>query len=94
MKRALFLLSLAALLTGCSMVSGARHPDGRLVVTSWRFLWKSEAIRFTASDMIGTNNQPLHVTLSIGKSATDSESVGAVTEGITKAVIKSTVPIP
>lgn len=86
----LFLLCLLCLFaaTGCSMVSGTRHADGRLVVTSWRFLWKSEAIRFTARD---TN---FVAVLSIGKSASDEASVAAVTEGITRAVLKTAVPLP
>ena len=86
--RALALFAGCLLLCGCSMVSGTRHADGRLVVTSWRFLWKSEAIRFTAHD---TN---FVAVLSIGKSASDDASVAAVTEGITRAVLKTAVPLP
>lgn len=75
--------------SGCSMISGTRHPDGRLVVTTWRLLWKSEAIRFTTND--ATN---FAVTLAIGKSNTDDEAVAAVTEAAVKAALKSVVPIP
>lgn len=68
------------------MVSGTRHTDGRLVVTSWRFLWKSEAISFTAGD---TN---FNATLRIGKSATDAESTAAVTQAIVTGLVKGFVP--
>lgn len=88
-----FLLCLLCLLclfvaTGCSMVSGTRHADGRLVVTSWRLLWKSEAIHFSAGD---TN---FSATLSIGRSAVDEAAVAAVTEAAVKAALKSVSPLP
>lgn len=74
------------LLCGCSMVSGTRHTDGRLVVTSWRLLWKSEAIRFSAGD---TN---FSATLSIGKSATDAEATAAVTQAVVTGIMKGFIP--
>lgn len=74
------------LLCSCSMVSGTRHADGRLVVTSWRFLWKSEAVRFTASD---TN---FVAVLSIGKSSTDDEATAAVTQAVVTGLVKGFVP--
>lgn len=70
------------------MVSGSRKTDGTLIVTSWRLLWKSEAICFSAGD---TN---FNATLRIGKSSTDDEAVAAVTEAAVKAALKSVIPIP
>lgn len=68
------------------MVSGTRHADGRLVVTSWRLLWKSEAIRFTAHD---TN---FVAVLTIGKSGTDTEATAAVAQAIVTGIVKGVVP--
>lgn len=69
--------------TGCSMVSGSR---GDIRITSWRFLWKSEAIRFSVVD------SNLVATLSVGKSATDEQSVNAVTEAVVAGLVKGFVP--
>jgi hypothetical protein len=82
----LLVLALCLLASGCSMVSGTRHDDGRMVVTSWRLLWKSEAISFTARD---TN---FSATLRIGKSAVDEQSVNAVTEAVVAGLVKGFVP--
>lgn len=71
------------------MVSGTRHADGRLVVTSWRCLWKSEAIKFS----IAESNQ-LTATLSVGKSSTDDEAVAAITAAAVSAALKGVVPMP
>lgn len=81
----LYLLSsiLVILTTGCSMVSGQR---GDIRVTSWRFLWKSEAIRFSVVD------SNLVATLSVGQSASDEASVNAVTEAVVAGVVKGFVP--
>ena len=68
------------------MISGTRHADGRLVVTSWRLLWKSEAISFSTGD---TN---FSACLRIGKSATDDEAVAAVTAAAVQAALKGVVP--
>lgn len=73
-------------LTGCSMVSGTRHADGRLVVTSWRCMWKSEAIKFSVAD------SNLVATLTLGKSATDEKSVNAFTEAIVAGMVKGLGP--
>jgi len=73
---------------GCSMVSGTRHADGRLTITSWRAFWKSETIAFSVAD---TN---LSVTLTVGRSATDAEALAAVTEAAVAAAMKSAVPVP
>lgn len=69
--------------SGCSMVSGHRKPDGTIVVTSWRFLWKSEAIVFSLASPTNFSAQ-----LSIGKSVTDAQAVGAVTEGVVRALTR------
>jgi hypothetical protein len=84
-RRSLFLLlGLAALLgSGCSVVRGTRTPDGALVVSSYRALWKSEAIEFTTTP--GTN---FSVTLRIGKSRTDEQSVALATEAAVKALVR------
>ena len=82
----LTLIPLTMLFAGCSMVSGTRKTDGTLVVTSWRMLWKSEAISFTAGD---TN---FSATLRIGKSTTDAEATAAVTQAIVTGVVKGFVP--
>lgn len=83
----LFLLSLL-ILSGCSMVSGKRRADGSLVVTSWRLLWKSEAIQFSAAD---TN---FNAALAIGKSRSDEESIRLAAEAAVKAAVKSAIPMP
>lgn len=68
------------------MVSGTRHADGRLVVTSWRCMWKSEAIKFSVAD------SNLVATLTLGKSATDEKSVNAFTEAIVAGMVKGLGP--
>jgi hypothetical protein len=70
------------------MVSGKRRPDGTLTVTSWRALWKSEAVAFTAA------GEDFSTTLAIGKSRSDEESLKLAAEAAVKAAVKSTLPIP
>lgn len=76
------LLAPAILLPGCAMVSGKRQPDGTLTVTSWRLFWKSERIEFATS---GTN---WSVSLRVGSSITDAQSVKAVAEGAAQGAVK------
>lgn len=78
----LLLCSLCVLLlnTGCSVTRGTRTPDGSLTVSNWRFLWRSEAVRFE------TNSTNFNARLVIGKSASDDAAVGAVVEGVVKGV--------
>lgn len=79
---------LCVLCVSCSMVSGKRRTDGSLVVTSWRLLWKSEAIEFSAGD---TN---FSATLRVGKSRSDEEAIKLAAEAAARAAVKSIVPIP
>lgn len=75
-------LSLGFILAGCSVTRGTRTPDGTLTVSNYRALWTTEAVNFS----LAASN--LTVTLRIGASATDSESVGAVTEGVVKGLTR------
>lgn len=83
---ALRLCVFALILTGCSMVSGTRRADGTLMVTSWRLLWKSEAIRFS---VVSTN---FSSTLEIGSSTTDAAAVESVVKGAVEGAMKGVVP--
>lgn len=73
-----FLLFIA----GCSVVTGQRTPDGTITVTSWRCLWKTEAV--TVSAAYAATNFNIH--LSVGKSQTDSAAVAAVASGAVKGL--------
>jgi hypothetical protein len=73
---------LALFCLGCSVTRGTRTPDGTLTVSNYRALWTTEAVNFS----LAASN--LTVTLRIGASATDSESVGAVTEGVVKGLTR------
>jgi hypothetical protein len=86
---ALCLCASVANLSGCSVVAGKRTPDGTLTVSSFRCLWRSEAVVFTAS-VADTNLQPAtcNVELKLGTSATDSAAVGAVTAGAVKGLTR------
>jgi hypothetical protein len=83
----------ALLCVGCSMVSGTRKPDGELVVTSWRMLWKSEAVDFSITEiqpspLAPRPSTPFTARLVIGKSSSDDAAVGAVTEGAVKGATR------
>jgi hypothetical protein len=85
----LILCLLCLFVAGCSFTRGIRHPDGTFTVANYRFLWRSEAVAFTAG-VAGTNLQPapFNVQLKIGHSASDSQSVSAVTEGAVKGLTR------
>lgn len=72
------------LLTGCSSITGERTAqDGsKLTIRANRFLWKSEKISFALE------SQGLKATLSVGSSATDDKTAGAIAEGAVKALTK------
>lgn len=72
--------------TGCSVTRGTRQPDGTLVVTNYRLLWKSEAVSFT------TNSTNFNARLTLGKSTSDDAAVGAVVEGVTTGIMKGALP--
>lgn len=67
------------------MISGSR---GDIHITSWRCLWKSEAIVFSVVD------SNLVASLAVGKSRSDEESIALATAAAVQAAIKSTIPIP
>lgn len=73
----------AALLGGCSF-SAVRHGETRAV--NVRLLWWTENFGF---DVQTTN---LNARLNLGKSVTDSDSVGAVAEGVTAGAVKGVLP--
>lgn len=77
------------LAAGCSSVTGTRKPDGTLTVTSFRALWKSEAIAFSLKDTNGFT-----ATLTIARSGTDEQSVKAAVEGAVSAIIRAYRPLP
>lgn len=77
-----------AFFTGCAMVSGERKADGALIVTSWRLLWKSEAINFSVTD------SNLTARLAVGNSTTDDQALAIAAEAAVKAALKSIAPIP
>jgi len=64
---------------GCCVTAGT---DGTIKVFSARFLWKSEDVAFAVR---GTN---INAKLTLGKSVTDADAVGAVTEGAVKALTR------
>ena len=80
----LALCFLCVLLCSCSAVTGQRKPDGTIIVTQWRLLWKSEAVNVVAN-YAATN---FNLQVSVGKSASDDASVGAVTEGAVRAITR------
>ena len=51
-------------------------------IKSCRFLWQSENILFTVSDGTFTHS------LSIGKSSSDADAIGAITEAAVRGVVK------
>jgi hypothetical protein len=79
-----FLLSAFAL-TGCSVATAKRTADGVITVSSFRCLWKTEAVSVNTSF---TAPAAFHLNLSVGQSATDSQSVSAVTEGAVKGLTR------
>jgi hypothetical protein len=90
MRRPLhFLCVLLLILSGCSVVAGKRTPDGTISVSSFRCLWRSEAVLFTTT-VADTNLQPatFNVQLRLGTSAADSAAVGAVTAGAVKGLTR------
>jgi len=74
----LCLCAFVVLLVGCS-ISAVKHGDTKAF--NARVLWWTENFGF---DVKATN---FNARLNLGKSATDSESVGAVTEGAVKGVV-------
>ena len=76
---ALWLCALVVFLTGCCVTAGT---DGNIKVISCRFLWKSEDVSFSVRS---TN---INARLTLGKSNTDADAVGAVTEGAVKALTR------
>ena len=83
-KLSLFIL---LVITGCSVTTGERKPDGTLAVHNYRLLWASEGINFTTASSNGFT-----ATLSVQKSNPDAQSIGAVAEGITKGLAASVKP--
>jgi hypothetical protein len=78
-----------AILTGCSVTRGTRHPDGSLTVVNYRLLWSSEAVDFSVTQPSTLNSQPsFNARLKIGKSATDDEAVAAVVAGVVKGITR------
>jgi hypothetical protein len=73
------ILFIGVLISGCCVTAGT---DGNIRVISCRLLWKSEDISFSVRS---TN---LNARLSIGKTTTDANAVGAVTEGAVKALTR------
>lgn len=65
------------------MISGSR---GDIRITSWRFLWKSEAIVFSVVD------SNLVASLSVGKSRSDEESVALAAAAAVQAAMKGVMP--
>jgi hypothetical protein len=70
---------------GCSVTSARRSPDGTIVVNSFRCLWKTEAVRVDASY---APPQTFNLKMTVGYSASDDKSVGAVAEGAVKALTR------
>lgn len=91
MKSKLAMACLAMALTGCSSIHGTRTlPDGTtLAVHSTRWFWASESITAGTKDAQG-----FEFTLVIGKSSSDSQSIGAVAKGIAEGVVKGMSPAP
>lgn len=77
------ILHFALLITGCSVITGTR---GDIRITSWRCLWKSEAIQFSVVD------SNLVATLSVGKSRSDEESIALAAAAAVQAAMKGVVP--
>lgn len=65
------------------MISGSR---GDIRITSWRFLWKSEAIVFSVVD------SNLVASLAVGKSRSDEESIALATQAAVAAAMKGVAP--
>lgn len=65
------------------MITGSR---GDIRVTSWRFLWKSEAIVFSVVD------SNLVASLAVGKSRSDEESIALATAAAVQAAMKGVIP--
>jgi hypothetical protein len=81
-KNASWLILALALASGCSVVSAKRTPDGVVTVSSFRCLWKTEAVRVDAA------YETFTLKLTVGYSASDDKSVGAVAEGAVKALTR------
>ena len=78
MRLSTWFLSFAlAIAAGCSY-SSLRHGDAK--ATNLRFLWASEGFKFTAQ----TNGT---VSIELQKSATDSDALKAVAEGVAKGAV-------
>jgi hypothetical protein len=71
-------------LSGCSVATARRTPDGVITVSSFRCLWKTEAVSVNTSYSSGGFN----LILTVGHSASDDKSVGAVTEGAVRALTR------
>jgi len=70
---------ICGLFGGCCVTAGT---DGTIKVISCRLLWKSEDVAFAVR---GTN---INARLTLGKSITDADAVGSVTEGAVKALTR------
>lgn len=79
---ALCLCASVANLSGCSVVTGKRAPDGTITVSSYRCLWRSEAVR------VQTSYADFALGLSVGRTETDSAAVGAVSAGAVKGLTR------
>ena len=77
------LLLCAFALSSCSMISGSR---GDIRITSWRLLWKSEAIVFSVVD------SNLVASLAVGSSRSDDESIALATAAAVSAAMKGVAP--
>lgn len=91
MPMLLIIASLALVATGCSSISGTRTlPDGtQLTVRSMRFFWASEMISAGTEDTNG-----FKFTLTVGKSKSDADAIGAVARGVAEGLAKGVSPIP
>jgi hypothetical protein len=72
-------------LAGCSVATAKRTADGVITVSSFRCLWKTEAVTVNTSF---TAPAAFHLNLSVGHSASDDKSVAAVTEGAVKGLTR------
>jgi hypothetical protein len=84
MKTAVLLI-VVALAAGCSVATARRSPDGTITVSSFRCLWKTEAVRV---DVAYEPPQTFNLKLTVGYSASDDKAVGAVAEGAVKALTR------
>lgn len=77
------------ILTGCSMTSGSRvAPDGStLRLSTTRFFWASEGVRFVLVDTNG-----VRVELSFQKSSVDAQAVSAAVGAAVEAAAKGMKP--